>query len=453
MSSECAIRLQGITKTYRLYRGPVERVKQWLRPLVHHSLGKCHENYYREHVALDDVSLEIKRGETLGIIGRNGSGKSTLLQIISGIVTPAKGTVWVKGRVAALLELGAGFHPEFTGRENVYINAGLFGLSESEIDERFDDIASFADIGPYITHPVKTYSSGMFVRLAFAIIAHVKADILLIDEALAVGDAFFVQKCMRFLRKFMDHGTVVLVSHDTTAVLTLCRKALLLDQGRALRIGEAKQVCDYYLRHLYAIHAVPDDRESSIDRSSDLTGSLGSLSNNEGMSIGHLNGRHKLGDSKAVIEQVSLTDAQGGIISCVTQRERLRLSVRCKTAVQLFSPLVGFLVRDRFGQILFGQNTNLIRPQTTLSIPPGTRFLTEFEFIMPMLGKGSYSISVALAEGTQAYQVSHHWVNDAVVFESMPKEHCFGFVGVELIHAYILQQDCQDETPTPSPAL
>jgi lipopolysaccharide transport system ATP-binding protein len=453
MSSEYAIRLEGVTKTYRLYPGPIERVKQWLRPLLQHSLGKCQKNCYREHIVLDDVSLEIKRGETLGIIGRNGSGKSTLLQIVSGIVSPTKGMVWVNGRVAALLELGAGFHPEFTGRENVYINGGLFGLSEMEIDEQFDDIASFADIGPYINYPVKTYSSGMFVRLAFAIIAHVKADILLIDEALAVGDAFFVQKCMRFLRTFMDRGTVVLVSHDTAAVLSLCRKALLLDQGRDLRIGEAKHVCDHYLRHLYASHAVPDNGESSMEQSSNLNGSLGRLSNNEDIPIDHLKGRHQLGDSKAVIEQVSLTDGEGSIISCVTQRERLHLRVRCKTEVQLLSPLVGFLVRDRFGQILFGQNTNLIRAETTMSIPPGTRFLAEFEFIMPMLGRGSYSLSVALAEGMQACQVSHHWVNDAVVFESMPKEHCFGFMGVELIHACILQQDCRDEAPSTSPAL
>jgi lipopolysaccharide transport system ATP-binding protein len=254
MSSDFAIRLRDLRKTYRLFNRPSDRVKQWVMPHLQRRFGWSRTDYYREHVALDGVSFEVRKGETLGVIGRNGSGKSTLLQVMSGVLHPTSGSVEIDGRVAALLELGAGFHPEFTGRENIFLNASLFGLSKQETEDRVDAILSFADIGSYIDQAVKTYSSGMHVRLAFAVIAHVQADILLIDEALAVGDAFFVQKCMRFLREFMEWGTVVFVSHDSTAVLSLCRKALLLDQGRVFGLGEAKMVCDRYLQHLHVSH-------------------------------------------------------------------------------------------------------------------------------------------------------------------------------------------------------
>ncbi len=196
---------------------------------------------------MENVSFELKKGETLGIIGRNGSGKSTLLQLIVGTLSPTSGSVDVDGRVAALLELGAGFHPEFTGRENVFLCGTLLGLSHKEIDEQLDNILAFADISPYIDQSVKTFSSGMVVRLAFAVMAHVKADILVIDEALAVGDVFFVQKCMRFLRMFMDRGTVLFVSHDSAAVLSLCNRAVWLQRGRVACIGDAKTVCDRYV--------------------------------------------------------------------------------------------------------------------------------------------------------------------------------------------------------------
>ena len=184
----------------------------------------------KDFYALRDISFDVSRGETVGIIGRNGSGKSTLLQIIAGTLSPSEGQVSVRGRVAALLELGAGFNPDYTGRENAYLNAQLLGLSKSQVDERFEDIAAFADIGEFIDQPVKVYSSGMYVRLAFAVVAHVDADVLIIDEALAVGDAFFTQKCMRFLRSFMSRGTVLFVSHDTGSVRNLCNRAIWLEK-------------------------------------------------------------------------------------------------------------------------------------------------------------------------------------------------------------------------------
>lgn len=223
MSSDdnIAIRVSNLSKCYQIYNAPRDRLKQFVLPRLHRLAGRAPKQYFREFWALRDVSFEIKKGETVGIIGRNGSGKSTLLQMICGTLNPTSGSIQTNGRIAALLELGSGFNPEFTGRENVYMNASVLGLRNEEIDTRFEDIVTFSDIGDFIEQPVKTYSSGMMVRLAFAVIAHVDAEILVVDEALAVGDAFFTQKCMRFLRNFMKTGTILFVSHDTGAVVNL----------------------------------------------------------------------------------------------------------------------------------------------------------------------------------------------------------------------------------------
>ncbi|MDP3535313.1 MAG: ABC transporter ATP-binding protein, partial [Halomonas sp.] len=230
-SDNIAIKVRGVNKHYQIYDKPNDRLKQFIMPRIKRLMGRPAGCYFTEFKALHDVSFDIKQGETVGIIGRNGSGKSTLLQMICGTLTPTQGQIETHGRIAALLELGSGFNPEFTGRENVYMNATVLGLTTEEVDQRFDSIVDFADIGDFIEQPTKTYSSGMSVRLAFAVIAHVDADILVIDEALSVGDAFFVQKCMRFLRKFMETGTVLFVSHDTGAIINLCQRVVWLDKG------------------------------------------------------------------------------------------------------------------------------------------------------------------------------------------------------------------------------
>lgn len=237
--SEIAIRVQNLSKCYQIYNKPHDRLKQSLYPRLQRFIGQPAKQYHREFWALQDVSFEVKRGETVGIIGRNGSGKSTLLQIICGTLAPTSGSIETKGRIAALLELGSGFNPEFTGRENVYMNGTVLGLSKEEIDKRFDDIASFADIGQFIEQPVKTYSSGMFVRLAFAVQAHIDASIVIIDEALAVGDVFFTQKCFSRLRELVDSGTaVILVTHDMATVTQFCSKVLVLNKGQEVYRGE-----------------------------------------------------------------------------------------------------------------------------------------------------------------------------------------------------------------------
>ncbi len=231
-AADAAVVVEGLSKRYRMYAQPQDRLKEMV-------LGRFGREYGRDFWALRDISFTLARGERLGVIGRNGSGKSTLLQILAGTLTPTSGRVAAAGRVAALLELGSGFNPEYTGRENVYINASILGLTRQQIEERFDAIAAFADIGDFLEQPVKTYSSGMFVRLAFAVVTSVDADVLLIDEALAVGDVFFTQKCYRHLESLLDRGVaIVLVTHDTTAVSQFCTSTLVLDHGQLMFLGD-----------------------------------------------------------------------------------------------------------------------------------------------------------------------------------------------------------------------
>jgi len=254
MSCDAAIIASGVSKAFPVYAKPHHRLLQMLVP------GKP-RRWYREFQALKDVSFQIPRGQTVGIVGRNGSGKSTLLQILCGTLTASAGDIVVRGRVAALLELGAGFSPEFTGRENVYLNATVLGLTRKQVDERFDAIAAFADIGDFIERPVKTYSSGMFVRLAFAVAIHVEPDILVVDEALAVGDEAFQRKCFARIEAIRDAGaTVLFVSHSAGTVIELCDRALLLDAGELLADGPPKQVVGLYQKLLYA----PAERVASL---------------------------------------------------------------------------------------------------------------------------------------------------------------------------------------------
>ena len=245
-SISLAVAVKNLSKTYQIYERPQDRLKQIL-------LGS-RRKYYREFPALRNISFEIQRGETLGIVGRNGSGKSTLLQLIVGTSTPSSGEVNIHGRIAALLELGAGFNPEFTGRENVYLNAGILGLSSSEVDDRFQSISDFAEIGDFLDQPVKTYSSGMYVRLAFAVAIHVDPEILVIDEALAVGDEAFQRKCFARIQAFRKQGgTLLFVSHSAGAVVELCDRAICLDHGEMLCAGSPKQVIALYHKLIYAL--------------------------------------------------------------------------------------------------------------------------------------------------------------------------------------------------------
>jgi lipopolysaccharide transport system ATP-binding protein len=248
MSSELAIKVEGLSKCYHIFETPRDRLKQFVMPRARKITGAAERRYYREFWALKDVSFEVRKGESVGILGRNGSGKSTLLQIITGVLTPTAGTVETSGRIAALLELGSGFNPEFSGRENVFLNLALQGLSGDQIEDKFDSVASFADIGEFIDQPVKTYSSGMYARLAFSAAIHTEPDVLIVDEILAVGDAPFQQKCINRIYRMLDDGvSVLMVSHDAYQVRSICGRALLLKRGRQMMFDSSDKVMDEYI--------------------------------------------------------------------------------------------------------------------------------------------------------------------------------------------------------------
>lgn len=440
MSSNIAIKVESLSKCYQIYDRPRDRLLQMF------SRGR--RQYFREFWALKDVSFEIKRGETVGIIGRNGSGKSTLLQMICGTLNPSAGSIQVNGRVAALLELGSGFNPEFTGRENVYMNASVLGLSREEIDTRFESIAAFADIGTHIDQPVKTYSSGMFVRLAFAVIAHVDADVLVVDEALSVGDAFFTQKCMRFLRTFMERGTVLFVSHDTGAVINLCHRALWLNKGICKKQGDPKEVARSYLAELYesqqgesAVADIQHDVESqlSAEQARDMRLEfINSTSYRNDIELFKFNpDAASFGKGGGNIISVQLLDSQGLPLSWVVGGENVSLKVVCRANCGLFNPIVGFYVNDKLGQHLFGDNTSNFTKLSPLNVLPGQRFEAGFEFRMPILPIGDYSITVALAEGTQQDHVQHHWIHEVLLLKSHSSSVSSGLVGIPMSNIWI----------------
>ncbi|SEI50138.1 ABC transporter ATP-binding protein [Nitrosomonas eutropha] len=247
--NDIAIRVENLSKCYQIYDTPRDRLRQFILPRVYHLTGQTPRQYFREFWALKDISFEVKKGETIGIIGRNGSGKSTLLQLICGTLSPTSGSITTHGRIAALLELGSGFNPEFTGRENVYLSCALLGLGKEETDACFDDIVMFADIGDFIEQPVKTYSSGMFVRLAFAVNIVFQPEIMVVDEALAVGDMAYQAKCMTALRRLQDKGaTVLFVSHDIGSIKSLCSQAVYLEHGLLKSFGKAASIAEDYVR-------------------------------------------------------------------------------------------------------------------------------------------------------------------------------------------------------------
>ena len=449
MDEKTAIRVNGLGKCYTIYDKPQDRLKQAVASKLRAAAAPfarlmrkpqaAGNYYYKEFWAVRDVSFAVEKGETVGVIGRNGSGKSTLLQMICGTLAPSAGDMEINGRVAALLELGAGFNPEFTGRENVYMNASILGLSQAETTARYPDIAAFADIGDFIDQPVKTYSSGMFLRLAFAVIAHVDADILVIDEALAVGDAFFTQKCMRFLRQFKEQGTVLFVSHDTAAVINLCQRAIWLEAGRTRMSGNAKEVSEAYLEAVYEAQqgpsALPKSAEAaprSKTKPPRQTRPAAASARFEIEQFTFDPDQPAFGAGGAAIVSVRLLDAGEKPAQCIEGGETAVVAVHCRADRDIARPIVGFYIKDRLGQILFGENTYMTYLDNPVEIKAGQTVEARFGFAMPILPTGDYSICAAIAEGTLADHVQYHWMHDALIFRVNSSPVQCGLVGIPM---------------------
>ncbi|WP_174664621.1 ABC transporter ATP-binding protein [Oceanisphaera profunda] len=433
MSSDIAIQVENLSKCYQIYDRPRDRLKQML-------LGK-NKKYFREFWALKEVGFKVHKGETLAIIGKNGSGKSTLLQMICSTLNPTNGTIKVNGRVAALLELGAGFNPEFTGRENIYMAAALYGLTKETVDQRFSSISAFADIGEHIEQPVKTYSSGMYVRLAFAVIAHVDADILVVDEALAVGDAVFTQKCMRFIRAFQKHGTLLFVSHDTAAVQSLCEKALWLENGQVQGFGTSKEISEAYLKSslqevygeqvtLSAINKSGKEKELLTDNKDESHHEIVDYDTkiNFKNNLNDANG-WKSGSAEIIDVRMNKVDNDDGDI--FEGGESVRLKIRARAYSSLDAPIIGFIVKDRLGQDLFGENTLPFTTYNKKIVEPGEEFEGSFCFQLPMLPNGQYVLTASVANGNLYEHVQHHWLHDAAVITVSSSKVRWGLVGIK----------------------
>ena len=431
MSSDddIVLSVRNISKCFEMYEKPVHRLWQTL------FAGK--KKFYKEFWALKDISFDVRRGECIGIIGRNGAGKSTLLQIITGTLAATGGEVRVKGRIAALLELGSGFNPEFTGRENVYLNASILGLTRKEIDERYDDIVKFADIGEFMSQPVKTYSSGMMVRLAFAVQVMVDPDILIVDEALAVGDAFFQQKCMRFLKEFCKDHTVLFVSHDTGAVTALCNRAILLAKGSIELEGAPTEVSKQYLLDYYQDVQKVDGAQNSgngetmavesfVDMRQKLFNSSTLRTDIELFKFDF--NASSFGDGGASLSRVRLLDSDRNPLAWAVGGEIVILEIAFTVNRDVMSPIVGFTIKNRYGQNVVIDNTYITYRSRPLAVAANKTIVAEFEFVMPRIAAGEYSVSPAIADGTQENHVQLCWVNDAMIF-TVHSTSCMGMMG------------------------
>lgn len=345
---EIAIAVENVCKVYKLYDKPMDRLVE--------ALGFTKEKKYREHFALSNVNFHVKKGECIGIIGTNGSGKSTILKIITGVLNPSSGNVTVNGRISALLELGAGFNMEYTGMENIYLNGTMNGFSNEEIEKRIPDILEFADIGDYVNQPVKTYSSGMFVRLAFSVAINIEPEILIVDEALSVGDVFFQAKCYHKFEEFKEQGkTIIFVSHDLSSISKYCDRVILLNQGVKLGEGSAKEMIDDYKRVLVGQYELPESKsESSLLNDEEVQAAVRNKENNTDKDKPKL---LEYGTKEAVIEEIYITDDRGTRSNSIIKGMEFTIHMRVRFDADLPAPIFAFSFKNAKGTEITGTNT------------------------------------------------------------------------------------------------
>ena len=400
MTSDIAIRIDGLSKCYQIYAKPHDRLKQSIYPHLQRLAGKQPKQYFREFWALRDVSFEIKRGSTVGIIGRNGSGKSTLLQMICGTLSPTSGRIESSGRISALLELGAGFNPEFTGRENVYMNASILGLTRPEIEDRFQRITDFADIGDALEQPVKTYSSGMVVRLAFAVAVHTDPDVLVVDEALAVGDMVFQARCLDHIRGMKEKGvTTLFVTHDIGTFQTICDYGLLLDEGRLFSDGQPDHIAAQYY-NLAQEHEFQRQRKVA-EHAVEIPVPVKSLEQAK-IEISQAPGgekEYRFGSQEAAIVDFRLLDEKGLPVLALEVGKPFAIEMDVEIRVPLTDLTAAVVFRNAQGQNLFGANTRYDGPVKISSLVPGSRLKIRMDMAM-LLNPGQYLLHLGLAQHT-----------------------------------------------------
>lgn len=431
MSSEqLSVSVRRLGKRFRRYGRERDRLRQLMFS------GLTRQDYFEEFWALRDISFSIRKGESFGIIGANGSGKSTLLQLLCGTSRPSEGELEVYGRIVGLLELGSGFNPELSGRENVYINAAILGLTDRQVEDRMQRIAAFADIGEFFDLPIKLYSSGMSLRLAFAVAVHVDADILVIDEALAVGDAAFSQKCMCHLREFSETGTLILVSHDLPALTSLCRDVLWLERGRLRMLGKSKSVCEAYLASVYGAaegsSLLPPGHHAARDEGPlpDISTDTARLHND----IWVISSPQcsNAGTGAAVISRIDITDTDGQALRHFAGGRTVRLTIEALAQADISHGAMSFSVKDRLGQLLFAETTFIQPLLKPLHVLRGEILVGMFEFVMPRLPRGHYSIDAAVCSSDGKKTEILCWARDALALQCDGQGVLAGLVGVTL---------------------
>ena len=426
--TDVAISVQNLSKCYQIYENPRDRLKQFVMPRVHRIAGNKPKQYFSEFWALKDVSFEIKKGETVGIIGRNGSGKSTLLQMICGTLNPTSGSVQTNGRIAALLELGSGFNPEFTGRENVYMNAAILGLNQQEIDMRFDKIAAFADIGSFIEQPVKTYSSGMYVRLAFAVNIISEPEIMIVDEALAVGDMNFQAKCITALTKIQNRGaTVLFVSHDISALKSLCSRGVYLDHGVVQKVGPAGEVAEKYVRKMreemnaefaFTKELVGEQSESVISKIQEVNNAQEfKISTAFEKQVAHF----RYGDGGAKITFTEMLDENFIPINEVSFNQFIYLRIYFETFIEAEISCNYYVLDDKKSFIL-GAGLRLLG-EPLMIVKEGGKYIVTYRTRLP-LHEGNYSIQLQITSPVVIDQSARFLdvIDDAIVFKISRKD-------------------------------
>ncbi len=392
--------VSNIYKKFKIYKSPRDRLKE--------TLSLTQKKYHRDFWALEDVSFSVKTGHTMGILGINGSGKSTLLKIICGYLMPTSGSIQAQGRIASILELGTGFNQDFTGKENVILYSGLMGLSRSQAMEKLPQIETFADIGDFFQRPIRLYSSGMTARLAFACTIHMEPDILIIDEALAVGDAAFKHKCMNRIRKLQEHGvTILFVSHDIGAVKSLCHEAMMLERGRKVMEGNAEDVANFYHATL-----ARNEQEKILKKTEQKKDESNTCQKKE---AGPVIGRTGTGEIR--IDEVLITDVRGQLLKHVEFNQKVCISTTFTASTPCRPMVFGCLIRDCYGIDMMGTNTTVENIELPV-LEQGESCTVQYLMNLP-LAKGSYSITVALGHDPDRH-FFYDWWDNACVFEMLP---------------------------------
>lgn len=405
MNKNTAIKVQNLTKTYKLYDKPIDRLKESLHPLK--------KSYHKDFYALNNVNFEIKKGETVGIIGKNGSGKSTLLKIITGVLTPTSGRVNVNGKISAILELGAGFNPEMTGLENIYLNTSINGMNKQKTDKKIDEIVEFAELDEFIYQPIKTYSSGMKARLAFAVSINVEPDILIVDEALSVGDIRFQQKCFRTMENMKKRGiTIILVSHSIPTIERFCDRAIWLNKGILIDNGTTRSVCNNYTSHMI------DNSNNKISNNNKIFEKL--ITDNCLINL------NTAGEKKsAVIVKFLILDHKNNVIENLKGGEEVKLIYMINIFEQMHA-IIGFTLKNSLGVKIIATNSDL--SNNNIYFAEKGKYFIEYTFEVPLLRNGKYTISPAIAKGNQENYLQQHLIHDALIFNisSSEKESFYG---------------------------